>query len=374
MNPFDDRTPDEMELENQELITTLRHIYRKPVSLSSSQQAQLITHARERLLHEVQTVEDMQQSLLPLLPLPLSRPLPSRITSRREPAFIRVSSMIAAVLVVGAIIAASLLLFTRHPAPTNVGAPLASTPQAQKTCNIGIDEGLAYVCQHRLYQDLFLSQQQGNLTVTIEQAYADANRVAVAYTIKDGHLDVTETTPLNMTLATRQGMSFSGAGSAGNENGAVTWFYPSHAIGKPKTLDLRLAVQITGPPITFAFSLPFHAELQTISMNESVTANGLTLTLQKGSFSLSQARFSLTFKKNLPAKLPFIIRQPTLSLAHLTCSSSDSSINGEAYSVNMGCPLLNTPGNWTLTIMTTSFPGDKTGKKYEPWVFHFNVP
>ena len=124
MNPFDDRIPEELEQENQQLLALLRSTIQKPVSLTSSEQQQVLSTVRERLLQH----EDVGEASEPIGTVGNAGQTTGRFPAapRKGRSLTRFFNTLAAVLVIGAFIGASLLLFTRHQ-QTGVFQPTVPT-------------------------------------------------------------------------------------------------------------------------------------------------------------------------------------------------------------------------------------------------------
>jgi hypothetical protein len=103
MNPQDDRISEEMEPQNEALIASLRQSYHPSPPLTETEQQRSLANVRQRLLHAFSSSKT--------------------IRPRHHPRFIHTLNAIAAILVVGLIIGASLFLFARHPQSTTVSGP-----------------------------------------------------------------------------------------------------------------------------------------------------------------------------------------------------------------------------------------------------------
>jgi hypothetical protein len=125
MKPFDDTDtiPEEMESQHQELLALLPHMYHSPAALTAAEQEQIIGRARERLLDTdasrgrevIEEVAPVQSSEMPGTTLSGQALPPKPTRKRRRTRLLRLVNALAAVLVVGAIIGASLLLFSHRP-------------------------------------------------------------------------------------------------------------------------------------------------------------------------------------------------------------------------------------------------------------------
>ncbi len=113
MNRFDDQLPEERVPEHEELITLLKHAYRAPVSLSSTEEEQVIERVRERLLQmglEDSPKEDIPESQVGVLnSTPHKAVSPSTMSQRNRRRF-RLVALLAAALVIAALLITPLLL------------------------------------------------------------------------------------------------------------------------------------------------------------------------------------------------------------------------------------------------------------------------
>lgn len=120
MKPLDDLLPEEAH--HAELILSLRQTYRSPESITASEREEAIARARERLSSQISETTALERAMsiqsagttgssLPPAPGPGQRP--------RRVHMIRVLNTIAALLVVGAIIA---VLISRHQAPSQISS------------------------------------------------------------------------------------------------------------------------------------------------------------------------------------------------------------------------------------------------------------
>jgi Viral BACON domain len=113
MNRFDDLLPEERVPEYEELITLLEHTYHAPVSLSSTEEDQVIKRVRERLLQmglEDSPQEEVQESQTGVLnSTPHKAVSPSTLSHRNGRRF-RLVAVLAAALVIAALLFTPLLL------------------------------------------------------------------------------------------------------------------------------------------------------------------------------------------------------------------------------------------------------------------------
>lgn len=125
MNSFDDSIPEEVELEQQQLFPLLQHAYPRLAPLTTAEQEQILGRVRERLLNLPLslTAEDAPIGDPPIeedrvagqsSPPPSGERVPRVDRSRRARIFQMLNSL-AAVLILGAIVVAALLLFSHRP-------------------------------------------------------------------------------------------------------------------------------------------------------------------------------------------------------------------------------------------------------------------
>lgn len=295
------------------------------------------------------------------------------------------------------------------------------------------EAGLRHVEQADLVQELNLSQRVDGVTVTLERAYADANRIVVGFTIKgpngqryDAH---------RLTLTDAAGTVFSGTIGYGvtgqsdilqvslppGEGAYVLAFDAAPVQGTPEELDLRLMMEVVklalppvapepsptleGPPaeppmavvleplptpeeeaivgpFTFDFSVPFIPG-RVAEVNQTVEAAGVAVQLERVVVTPSETRAYLRFDPPGEAEM----RWAPIVMFKAPGEKSQSQ-SYFAYSVNDDSPihqcgllasLYDQRGEWTLTV-TELVGTDLSQQPSEdvrlagPWVFRFRVP
>ncbi len=125
MRPFDDSIPEEIEPQQQELLTLLQHAYARPAPLMTGEQEQLLARVRERLLSapanltEVDIPDEelpIEENTLPAQPIAGRRGQIDRAQRwGQHPRVVQLLNSLAAVVVLGAVISAALLLFSHRP-------------------------------------------------------------------------------------------------------------------------------------------------------------------------------------------------------------------------------------------------------------------
>jgi len=297
------------------------------------------------------------------------------------------------------------------------------------------EAGLRHIAQTDLVQDINLSQTIEGVTVTLERAYADANRIVVGFTVigpDDQRYD-----PHRVTLSDANGTVFplmSGLGATGQSDlfdlslppgeGAYVLAFDAAAVeGTPAELDLQLGLEVekltpssdasnsfltsARPPIekpsdkvvelkplptpaeedivgtfTFAFSVPFNAG-HIIKVRQTVESAGVAMRLEKVVVTPSETRAILCFEPpdrdgvvwTLVAALDVGDGQELFG----GIVKPTENLNEECHCVIYPHALADQPGLWTLTV-TELVGTDLRQQPSEdirvagPWVFRFHVP
>ena len=275
--------------------------------------------------------------------------------------------------------------------------------------------GSQYLVENGLVAKLNLSQMDGDITATLEWAYADANRIVIAYTI--AHPADRENTSVMLTdmdgtpLPTIMG----GYGYAADGVMSDVQSYDASLIGdRPDVLQLRLHLEVSTfnlpdempspPPATvdsetgasivmlepmeigepaatfdFDFSVPFHPGRE-VMIGQSVEDAGIGVTLERALIAPSDTRFDVCFTGLDPAYdwIPIF----TLETSGISVRDSSNIISGgrwldnRCYRQDFGGPLEDQRGTWRL--MVTELVGERPGVRQirvrGPWEFQFTVP
>ena len=152
---FDDRIPEEREERHKKLITLLQSGLREPVAISSAEQSQIIARVRERL----RQADDLPSSSEEM---PVQQPGQTRSVSiartfsqrERVPHFV---NGLVAVLVVGVLIGASLLLFRSSLHQNAARPPTDSTGPTAHTQVNGLEASIHLVTQGPYFLSELLS-------------------------------------------------------------------------------------------------------------------------------------------------------------------------------------------------------------------------
>jgi len=296
------------------------------------------------------------------------------------------------------------------------------------------EPGLRHIEQANLVQELNLSQTMDDVTVTLERAYADANRVVVGFTVigPDGQ----RYDPGRMTLTDAKGIVFPptiGIGVTGQSDmlevelpsgeGSYVFSFDAAAIqGAPPALHLRLMIELeefvlppSAPelsptpdsppaeppdsmvmvleplpafggtivgPFTFDFSVPFIPG-RTVEVQQTVEAAGVAVRLERVVVAPSETRVILCFEPPDGDSKDWV---PIITLD----TGNGQDLSGGVRSQLSGTSeeicyrdiyldaLAGQSGTWTLTVtelvgFDLTQPGEQT-RLAGPWVFHFVVP
>jgi hypothetical protein len=294
---------------------------------------------------------------------------------------------------------------------------------------IDYDAGLKAIYEQGLGHEIGISQTHDGYTVTLEWAYADGNRLTLAYTIQglpgtpysnlQGRVYRLSLRDTGAEIPFYQGMN-----AAIDQNGeAVGWGAPVDTIitfdrvleiktydlstipiGDSTALDLHLEVGaygITWPrrtqlPLermnemyegpeslfTFDFSIPLVSEQRVMNAPQTAADQGITMTLKQVTISPSQTRVMVCFTSPDPA------RQWT-AIPHLTTPAGEVPGGGrvqplqpvndetcEAYTYFAG--MFDYTDEWRLEITELVGFGSDSGNDQQrilgSWVFEFVVP
>ena len=289
-----------------------------------------------------------------------------------------------------------------------------------------MEAGLQHIEQADLVQELDLSQTVDRVTVTLEQAYADTNRIVVGFTIKGPtgqryearHLTLTDAASTVFPGTVGYGVSGQSdilkASLPPGEGAYVLAFDAAAVKGAPDDLDLRLVMEVEelvlppdapGPfptssgspaeppesmvvelqpmpegaivgPFTFDFSVPFIPG-SAIEVQHTVEAAGVAVRLERIVVTPSETRAFLCFdppdgddKEWTPIA--------TLDAADESVPTVNEPGEEGCYRCDFFAPLYDHQGEWTLTVTElVGFdlvpPWGQT-RLVGPWVFHFHVP
>jgi hypothetical protein len=330
----------------------------------------------------------------------LSKREQMRSTPRRS-RLLQFFNSLAAVLIVGFIIGAALLLFThRYP---NAGSAPVEIPF--KPLPIGCFRIPQVFCPHDPFIRVNLSKRIGGYTITIVRGYADANQIIIEYIVMRDTNHKQVFADLSSTLRVQKGSTLRGNGSFGEFDpkknlGSEAMVFDFDATNIPaediKELSLQLIINsisnITDPsaaptrvtgalpipvvrnPVTFAFSLPFNSG-RVVIRHKTVTVAEISVTLERMVVTPSETRFDVQGKQvTLDDSFSLSddgksVDDIDASIGRITDRNGNTIVTIPSTSVilNFG-PLFS---NHAVCAFTVSAPN---GKHSGPWIFHFVVP
>jgi len=305
---------------------------------------------------------------------------------RRSARSLRLASLFAAVLVVCALIAGSVVLFTHHDGATQVGTGIAPTSDDPAVCNV-VDPGLQWLCSQGQLTSINATKIVAGVSITLKYAYADRNRITVLLSFQGP-------SPVNaglfkVILTTPEGQVLEGAGDQGTNNLMTFNFDPTPLAvaplpGAAQPLNLNLQILPPGaeippagtstpvvtatPAAVFKFVVPFH-EARTATLVQSQTIDGNTLTLDRVVVAPSSVYVYLRIGATDPdGPGPFALKAGSKSVTSTSRGvswSRDTRYTSDSVFL-LNVSLYNQQGPWTFTF---TLPGVQT-----PYVFHFTVP
>ena len=297
------------------------------------------------------------------------------------------------------------------------------------------EPGLDDVAQADLVQEFDLSQTVDGITVVLERAYADANRIVVGFTLQTPGEQRYEARQLALVDATGHVFPRTvGYGAAGQSDlykislppgeGAYVFSFDAATLSDtPQALDLRLVMELeelvvpsdvagepteevlslhTAPhppppegaglvgsveleplaagavvgPFTFGFRLPLIAG-RTVEVQQTVEAAGVAITLEKVVITPSETQATLCMVPPDGSREWLLIAEDGGDRYGGTASSLDER-GAECHRLIYSGALSGRFGRGTL-VVTELVGFDPTGQGEQtrlagPWVFHFRLP
>ncbi len=313
----------------------------------------------------------------------------------RHSRLLNIFNGLAAILVVGLIIVGSLVLFA-HRSPTvgsasNISADIPFQPLPGGCFFLPQQDSKQY-CPHDPFTKLHVFRDIAGYTITLKQAYADANQVLIEYTAtKDSnHQPAFVNIGSYSTLRTQNGITLREGGGSGSSSISVQIFNfePATIMPSEGTRALFLHLSVHGlnsftespksfPPVTFDFSLPFHSS-RVVIKQKTVTVAGKSVTLTQAVATPSETRFYL-YSKDVPLDQDnsFSLTDNGRSV-NLNDASVGGTTNQDGYLTND----VNQPITTEIVDFDPLFYSDRAGaltvsapggSHAGPWIFHFTV-
>ena len=319
----------------------------------------------------------------------------------RRSRFLHLVNGIAAVLVVGLLIAGALLLFSHRPSAPALGGPAGTnatpTNAAFPDCGSGVYLKVYQICQDHLYKEINLAGSIGGYTLMLGRAYADANWIIFEYTVTRNadHQQV----PAHIaawTLRTQYGRGLWGGGGEGGYNSKTkvavedVMYDASTIPDGTRELTLHFMVKMievdrvdvttqAGPPlffvhglVVFNFTLPVTPGREA-NLHKVAVVGGTSVTLERAVVTRTATRLYVEGEKVTPGDT-------------FTLSAGDRNLDllrswaGGAIDQNGGMHPFYTSTSVVLDFdRSFNFHGEWTfrvssGKNGGPWIFHFSVP
>lgn len=364
MPAFDDYLPEELEPRTRELATLLEYLHQQPASMtgiSADEQERILTRARQRLLNPDRTTspEASAESRPPLVLLESPvigeewawqekhnerqgrRSIQGEHTNAhsQRTSLLRIFNTIAAVLIVGALIAGSVILFTRQTSSN--GGVGVSVPADPLPCFLAsyADAGLTDVCQKHLYQDLNIVVKKDQYAVILTRAYADSNRVVFSLRLEEllnGQYSTTTRSVITMgDLKDEQGLVLEMIGGVGQgaetDNEFVGWSAVPSSLRTSAALHLQLNLHVMPQlrngivpakdivNMLLPFTVAMHPESRTIAINQTIVVEGVPMTIKDMHLSLSEVFFDATYNQDLTKAWP---SASSLTIGKAHCGST----------------------------------------------------
>lgn len=264
------------------------------------------------------------------------------------------------------------------------------------------EPGTQSLAQQGLFTAVSQSKTIDGFTLTIETAYADANRAILGIMIKQPDLSSygyggqwnigqIKLTTLDGTDLPPTGLVMDSAASGGSPTGSLMSFDSENILGNPHSLQLRAAINYMcyqfndsecSPKAlaiskqlnwTFHFSVPFHSG-RIAQIHQTATADGKALTLERVVVTPSETRAyisGLRYEDLVYSHSVLTVGEKTYdaSAAEAVGGVSDdgAGLTTTRLYIDFAYPLFAKHGTWNLSIK--AFP-----KESGSWTFQFRVP
>lgn len=265
----------------------------------------------------------------------------------------------------------------------------------------GSDAGAAAVYQQNLGEALNLSQTRSGVTLTLERAYADVNRVMITYQVRPAGtksiFDGFATSTGQPAVTDSSGHVLAGYDAffqtdpQTNESVGIVVYDAAIAAKSVQELSLQVTVpglymrdrsgnQTTVGPFAFALAVPV-ASGQTITLDRAVTVRGVVITLDRVVASASETRVYLRSSIGFAPVEPYLTAQitgtdydtrtaiVTGAAGLVALGSTFQAPDGEEV-VTFNDTIFGRHGNFTLTIDSIGANERILG----PWAFRFAAP
>jgi len=313
------------------------------------------------------------------------------VASAQRKRFPRLLGLITAALVTTVLVSSMAFVFSvlrsktpapggHSSAPTAKTSTAAATPTLPSACRDFLDQADETLCSQHAETTLnitktFRTTGYGAWTVTFLRAYADSVRVMLLYTVKNAP----DPDAISFTGLTIQGGMTLGGGAEHaacsdlpTPMGCELVEFKTETIPTSTTaLHIQAIVDgFTGVPTPLHFTIPFHTAQKIVLVNQTITSNGVSLTLDH--LVLTESTANIYLKVSQPQKTTLAVRSMTVNGQQMTNLSSGG-VGSAGASWILDQALLDRPGSWTIEMESLPTPLNPGGV-CATWTFHFTVP
>jgi len=374
--------------------------------VSANQHCLFSTHLGEKV--SMSPLDQQSTQSLPLQsgsdPLQEAMPRFERMSSMQQKVGVSVPRKrlsrflgIVAAIIVGAVLISSMVLafsllksqvpnshissgpstFLVTPAPSFIAGSSLS-------CHNDFDVAEERLCSNGAETSLNVTKVFGTWKVTFLRAYADTTRLVLLFKVNESASVVNNRVNfINFTrLTTQQGITLPAEGAsiscAFNETQQPSPCYQvnfdTHAIPASTTeLSIQNIVdELSGKPTTLVFALPFHTAHKVIPVNQTLTNQGISLTLDH--LVLTESAVSITYDESrLPQGYSLLGNGPTLTINGEVLPQTSTTLRSkqaQLVTIVISLSLLDRPGSWEIAFVVVQ----GTRPLFDtPWIFHFTV-
>lgn len=219
----------------------------------------------------------------------------------------------------------------------------------------------------------------GTVNITFHRAYADTSRLMLVYTIN--RAPATDWGGF-VTISTTPQANIGSDGGCLVKGFCVQSFDTSSLPASTTQLHIKTINTAYGASIPLTFTLPFHTASKTVTVKQTASNKGNTLTLDHLVLTNSTAIFAFTFK----AQATQSIGRPTPMLQAVIINGQQQAIAGSTShygangtgelsgSLNLYQSFLGQPGSWTVKLSLVNVNPGPTFSPVLTGTFIFTVP
>ncbi len=261
------------------------------------------------------------------------------------------------------------------PDPGDSARPTESGFNTECALNINNDAGMQYACSQHLYRNINLKQVQDDYTVVVRQAFADANRIVIAYQVfmqqSNGmYIPVKDTLrpdPSGFGTEYSSDLGLQNEGVLTYDGAVKTNAYANYIVQSYRLpeklqetdyLDLRMRTRISKMEYTFSatkglinkggpkstsyttidFTIPYYPEKKTFTINQTATSDGAQMTVQTITASQTEATITVSYPP-LDSNTSMVLE---LKTNDYTCpgNGAKQSTTHDHVTIKIACPVL----------------------------------